>query len=91
MKPTDFAVYVTKFLGSYLPGRIGASTNTVNSYRDVITIFIKYCRDEQDIPPEKLTIKHCTSELIAGFLLWLEETKCCTENLAEQAAREKHY
>ena len=84
MKPTDFAVYVTKFLGSYLPGRIGASTNTVNSYRDVITIFIKYCHDEKDIPPEKLTIKHCTSELITDFLLWLEETRGCTTSTRNQ-------
>lgn len=84
MKPTDFAVYVTKFLGAYLPGRIGASTNTVNSYRDVITIFIKYCHNEQDIPPEKLTIKHCTSGLIADFLLWLEETRGCTISTRNQ-------
>ena len=56
-KPTDFAVYLTAFLGSYLPGQVGASTNTVKSYRDTFMLFIKYCKSEHRLPAERIQIK----------------------------------
>ena len=51
MKPTDFAAQLSRYLGVYLPGQSGCSVNTVRSYRDTFTIFLRYCRDEQNLPP----------------------------------------
>jgi site-specific recombinase XerD len=78
IKPTDFAVHLTRFLGSHLPGHIGASTNTIKSYRDTFALFIKYCQSEQGLPPERLHLKHCTRNIIDKFLTWIESTRGCS-------------
>ena len=41
-KTTDFAYYLTKYLSDYLPGTIGASPNTVASYKREFSFFLYY-------------------------------------------------
>lgn len=82
--PTDFAVHLTAFLGAYLPGQVGASTNTVKSYRDTFTLFIKYCKSEHSLPAERIQIKNCTRPLIESFLAWLESDRECSISTRNQ-------
>lgn len=78
MKPTDFATQLSRYLGIYLPGQSGGSVNTVRSYRDTFSLFLKYCNDDQKIPPRKLTLERIDRHLVEEFLLWLEnERNCC--------------
>jgi len=77
MKPTDFAVQLSRYLGTYLPGQSGASINTVLSYRDSFSLFLRYCNDIQGITPQKLTLELITHSLVEGFLLWLEKERGC--------------
>lgn len=52
--------------------------NTVRSYRDTFTLFLRYCQQEQRLPPHKLTLDQIDHWLIEQFLLWLEnERNCC--------------
>jgi len=79
MKPTDFAVRLTAFLGQYLPVQKNVSPNTVKAYRDAFTVLLRYCRDEQRVPPEKITLDALNASLVLGFLNHLEaERDCCT-------------
>lgn len=39
MKPTDFALNLTKYLTVYLPGQRGISRNTIKSYTDTFKLF----------------------------------------------------
>jgi len=78
MKPTDFAAQISRYLGIYLPGQSGGSINTVRSYRDTFSLLLRYCQEEQKLPPEKLTLERIDHHLIEQFLLWLEnERNCC--------------
>lgn len=77
MKPTDFAVQLSRYLSRYLPGQSGASINTVRSYRDSFTLFLRYCQEEQRLPPQKLTLDQINHLLIEQFLLWLEDERHC--------------
>lgn len=77
MKPTDFAIYLSRYLGSYLPGQTGSSINTIRSYRDTFALFLRYCKNEQGIAPEKLTLDHIGHHLIEEFLLFLEQGRGC--------------
>lgn len=38
--------YLTDYLTRYLPLQIGASPNTIRSYRDAFIVFLRYCHDE---------------------------------------------
>ena len=69
---TDFAVSLRRFLTSHLAGLRGCSPNTIASYRDTFKLLIAFFRDEQSIPPEKLTLDHIDAAAITAFLTWLE-------------------
>ena len=84
MKETDFARYLTQFLSVYMPGHRGSKKNTLLSYRDSFSLFLSYCRDEEKIALEKITISQINRDLVFRFLRWLEEErgcKCSTRNL----------
>ena len=72
MTPTDFALHLTKYLSVHLPGQRGISQNTIQSYSDTFRLLLIYCRDVLGCKPEKLTLFQFDSELITGFLDWLE-------------------
>ena len=78
MKPTIFAVHLSRYLGSYLPGQSGCSVNTVHSYRDAFSLLLLYCRDERNLPPHKLTLEQIDRHLVEEFLQWLETNRGCS-------------
>lgn len=78
MKPTDFAMYLSRHLGAYLPGQSGCSVNTVRSYRDTFSLFLRYCRDEKKLSPQRLTLDVIDQRLIEDFLQWLEDARRCS-------------
>lgn len=71
-KPTDFSYHLTNYLSAYLPGQRGVSSNTIRSYRDTFSLFLRFCRDQKSINPEKMTMKTFSKELLEEFLIWLE-------------------
>jgi integrase/recombinase XerD len=87
MKPTDFAKHLTEFLSVYLPSQKNVSKNTVYSYRDTFKLLINYCQETQNIPAEQITVGLLSSELILGFLQWLEtERSCCISTRNQRLA-----
>lgn len=84
MKPTDFAYHLTNYLSKYLPTQIGVSTNTIKSYRDTFSIFLRYCKAEKNIPPERLKIKDVSRNVVEDFLGWLESSRNCSVSTRNQ-------
>ncbi|HCF49304.1 MAG TPA: integrase [Syntrophomonas sp.] len=84
MKPTDFAYSLTSYLSKYLPGEVGASSNTIQSYRDTFSLLIKYCVSEKNIPAEKLTLNQLGRNLIENFLNWIEIERKCSVSTRNQ-------
>lgn len=78
MTTHDFQHYLSEFLARFLPGEVGSATNTIKSYRDTFTLFLRYCKAHEDITPEHMTCELLTKELVERFLAWLEaERGCC--------------
>lgn len=78
MKPNDFAYYLTGFLTKYLPDEVGASTNTIASYRDTFMLFLQFMRDEKKIAVEKLTLERFKKTTIEEYLDWIESSRGCS-------------
>ena len=72
MKPSDFSVHLTAYLTSYLPLQQNVSKNTLASYSDTFSLFLRYLRDFMGISIDRLTIKSMTRDLIKDFMIWLE-------------------
>ena len=78
MKPTDFSIYLTKFLSDYLPGQKNVSPNTIRSYRDTFKLLLRYFQDRVGIPAEKIKMSHVTQPCVNSFLEWLETERGCS-------------
>ncbi|WP_026073402.1 site-specific integrase [Robertmurraya massiliosenegalensis] len=78
MKPTDYSYYLTGFLSKFLPGEIGASKNTIASYRDTFILFLRFLKDEKKISVEKLTLNKITKSIVMNYLDWTEDKHQCS-------------
>ena len=78
MKPTNFAKYLTDFLGKYLDGERGCSPNTVIAYRDAMTLFLIFMRNTYNIGADRIDFKDITQERVIAFLGWLETERKCS-------------
>ena len=72
MRSTNFAKYLTDFLGTYLEGERGCSPHTVSAYRDALTLFLIFMRDTYNIGADRIDFKDITQERVIAFLGWLE-------------------
>ncbi|QDT62406.1 Tyrosine recombinase XerC [Stieleria bergensis] len=84
MKPTNFAKHLSPYLTEYLPRQRNASANTVKSYRDTFSLFLKYFETTLGIAPEKLTLERCCPDSILGFLEYLETVRNCKSRTRNQ-------
>jgi site-specific recombinase XerD len=73
-----------------LPGEAGASPNTILSYRDTFLLFIKYCKAQENTPPEEMTLELLTKELVCAFLSWLENERNCSVSTRNQRLAALH-
>jgi integrase/recombinase XerD len=72
MKPTNFSIHVTGFLMHHLAAQRNLSPNTIKAYRDVFTLFLRFCRDVRGIASEKLRLEQIDVSLVEAFLDHLE-------------------
>lgn len=75
MKTTDFARYLTDFLGRYLPIECGMSRNTISSYSITFTLLIKYIERFEGIKAERICLRDVSRSIINDFLQWLEKSR----------------
>lgn len=78
MKPTDFAIRLTNFLGEYLSAQKNVSPNTIKAYRDAFKLLLRYCRDYVVVSPENLTLDTLNVQLIQNFLNHIENEGNCS-------------
>lgn len=84
MKPTDFAYHLTNYLSKYLPAQVGVSENTIKSYRDTFSLFLRYCKSEKNLSPERLKISDISIDIVENFLAWLESERNCSVSTRNQ-------
>lgn len=78
MKEYSFSYYLTAFLGKHLPAVVGASFNTVASYRDSFILFLRYLKTVKRISAERIELKKLNAAVFVDFLNWLEAERKCT-------------
>ena len=81
---TDFAKYISSFLGNYLTNEKGVSNNTIKSYSYTFILFINYMRDIKNININKLSFMHVTRPVIIEFLNWLQNDRGCSDATRNQ-------
>lgn len=61
-----------EYLVDYLTIQRGKSSHTVNSYRDALTVFRRYVKEEKGLSIMKFYFENCTRELVLDFIAYLK-------------------
>ncbi len=64
-----------QFFDQYLPRIKGASDETINSYRQSFTLFLKFAAACQNQAVKDIQVKHLTADLVFDFLNHLEDQR----------------
>lgn len=74
------------FLDHYLPKQAKKSRNTVETYRDALTVFRRYLHDDLNISIRRFQFEDCTHDLLLSFMEHLQKTgnapSTCNNRLA---------
>lgn len=74
------------FLNIYLPQQAARSKNTIETYRDGLTVFRRYVTEERKLSMKKFLFSDCNSEFMLEFLAYLKCQGCqastCNNRLA---------
>lgn len=72
MMKTDFGRLVEKFFRNYLSNDLGASPQTISTYRYAFIQFLLYMKTQRHFEPEEIRLQHLTFVELCSFLEWLE-------------------
>jgi integrase/recombinase XerD len=73
--PAEFAALLQRFFVERLLQQQAVSARTVAAYRDTFRLLLGYADRKLGIPPAKLTLGDFDSELVLGFLSYLESER----------------
>lgn len=90
MTPTSLAKLMQAFFTQYLPMQRNVSPHTVRSYRDVMTLLLRFCRDHKGLAIERLRIEQLSAELVIEFLDFLETDRGCSIRTRNQRLAALH-
>ena len=90
MTPTTFARLLQTFFTQYLPMQRNVSPHTIRSYRDTMTLLLRFCRDRRGLTIERLRIEQLSPELVTDFLDHLESERGCSVRTRNQRLAALH-
>lgn len=83
-KESDFLNLLDFFITTYLPCSVGASPNTVKSYKDAFRLLIEFMYKEKAIMADKITFDTLDYKTLTDFLTWIELVRGCSASTKNQ-------
>lgn len=74
-KPNSLALGLREFFSDHLPRLRGMSPHTIHSYRDSITLLLRYVAKEKKCSVTGLDVEDVTSQRVMDFLQYLEDER----------------
>ena len=71
----DFWLYARSFLHAYLPKVRNSSQNTINSYKQSMTYYIDYLKNQMGIERQVITFECLNRKNIKNYLVWMREVQ----------------
>lgn len=80
-----------EYLEHYLPAQAGRSPLTVDSYRDALTVFRRFAREERGLSVASMEFGDCGRDLVLSFVEWLRASGCSAGTCNQRVAALKSY
>jgi len=79
------------FLSYYLPNQALRSINTVETYRDALTVFRRYVTDHKKLSLKKFRFSDCSYDFLLDYVAHLNESGCAPRTCNNRLAALKSY
>lgn len=83
-KESDFLKLLDSFITVYLPCSVGASPNTVKSYKYAFRLLIGFMYREKAIEADKITFNKLDYTMLTDFFAWIESVRGCSASTKNQ-------
>jgi len=83
-KTSSFLELLNSFVTEYLPDAVGASPNTIKSYKAAFRLLLKYMYQEKEISADQISFDILGYQTITDFLSWLEKSRGCSATTKNQ-------
>lgn len=77
-KPSKFLELLDRFITNYMPCSVGASPNTVTSYKYAFRLLLEFMYSKKGIPADKVTFEQLNFDIMIEFLDWIEKDRGCS-------------
>ena len=81
---SGFLGLLDAYISSYLPRAVGASVNTVKSYKYAFRLLIEFMYQQKEIQADKITFENLNYETLMEFFTWIEEERGCSVSTKNQ-------
>ena len=83
-KSSKFLDLLNSFITSYMPCSVGASFNTVTSYKYAFRLLLEFMYSKKEIPADKIAFEQLDFGVLTEFLDWIEKDRGCSASTKNQ-------
>lgn len=83
-RPSIFLELLESYFYHHLPVSVGASENTVRSYKYAFRLLLEYLYTRHSVTADRITFQLLDYDCITGFLDWLETDRKCSPSTKNQ-------
>ncbi|MEA4805936.1 tyrosine-type recombinase/integrase [Acetobacterium wieringae] len=83
-EPSKFLKLLDDYLSSYMTCSIGASPNTIISYKYAFRLLIEFMFSKKDIPADKISFEQLDYYTLMAFFDWIEKERSCSASTKNQ-------
>ena len=83
-KPSKFLELLDSFITNYMPCSVGASPNTVTSYKYAFRLLLEFMYSKKGIPADKIAFEQLAFDTMTEFLDWIEKDRGCSASTKNQ-------
>ena len=83
-KPSKFLELLDSFITNYMPCSVGASSNTITSYKYAFRLLLEFMYSKKGIPADKIAFEQLTFDTMTEFLDWIEKDRGCSASTKNQ-------
>lgn len=83
-KPSKFLELLDNFITNYMPCSVGASPNTVTSYKYAFRLLLEFMYSKKGISADKIAFEQLDFDTLTEFLDWIEKERGCSASTKNQ-------
>lgn len=83
-EPSKFLQLLDNFITNYMPCSVGASPNTVTSYKYAFRLLLVFMYSKKGIPADKISFDKLNFDTMTEFLDWIEKDRGCSASTKNQ-------